>query len=445
MSFGGVGLLARRDSAAEQKGEGRLVFGLEGGEAFGLRCLAGFDFDGDRAPFMFAKEFHFGPALPPTRRVPTKGVEFLRDEIFRMVAFVGTVVLPQYVAHGQAADGSQQAGVEEEEFEKIFLRVRGKGEKAAIDDRVPEHETRSLQPIDRPDDPLVAPQSGYGFLEGKLRRGSALVAAQLGGDVLPKPLEVHGVLLAAVLGHVREVACRKPLLDFSDLRAGAPDIGPQGLERGNRLGHAPHREIHGEFPPKQTMHGLARRVPCSETLKIRRQGGIRPRKQEFLEGHRSHFQFLDLADRIRDIGQMHSQQRACRADRKGWHLLGKIFQRGQRTGAFLNLIKNQKVQRIDGMPLHQGKLLQNATRLQRALEDISKLGILFEVDDVASWKCTPSELIQRIGLPNLTSPQNKEGFALRPRSPLLQRGFTNPFHAPKIPIKIKSGSKKLQK
>ena len=162
MSFGGVGLLAGRDSAAEQKGDGRLVFGLEGGEAFGLRCLAGFDFDGDRAPFMFAKEFHFGPALPPTRRVPTKGVEFLRDEIFRMVAFVGTVVLPQYVAHGQAADGSQQAGVEEEEFEKIFLRVRGKGEKAAIDDRVPEHEARSLQPIDRPDDPLVAPQSGYG-------------------------------------------------------------------------------------------------------------------------------------------------------------------------------------------------------------------------------------------------------------------------------------------
>jgi hypothetical protein len=97
------------------------------------------------------------------------------------------------------------------------------------------------------------------------------------------------------------------------------------------------------------------------------------------------------------------------------------------------------------MPLHQGKLLQHAARLQQALEDISKLGILFEVDDVASWKCTPSELIQRIGLPNLTSPQNKEGFALRPRSPLLQRGFTNPFHAQKIPNKIKSGSKKLQK
>jgi hypothetical protein len=28
---------------------------------------------------------------------------------------------------------------------------------------------------------------------------------------------------------------------------------------------------------------------------------------------------------------------------------------------------------------------------------------------------------------------------------LIQRGFTNPFHAQKIPIKIKSGSKKLQK
>jgi hypothetical protein len=28
---------------------------------------------------------------------------------------------------------------------------------------------------------------------------------------------------------------------------------------------------------------------------------------------------------------------------------------------------------------------------------------------------------------------------------LLQRGFTNPFHEPKIPNKIKSGNKKLQK
>jgi autotransporter-associated beta strand protein len=78
------------------------------------------------------------------QKLKSEGVEFLRNEIFSVVAFVGTIVLTQYICHGQSAQGSQQAGIENEQFEKILLRMCSEGEVATVDDRMPENQPGSL-------------------------------------------------------------------------------------------------------------------------------------------------------------------------------------------------------------------------------------------------------------------------------------------------------------
>ena len=168
MAFGSTGLSAW-DFAAEEEGERRLILGPKGGEAFGLGDLAGFHLHLNRAALAFAKKLHFSLSLPSTRGLPTKGVEFLRDEIFRVVAFIGTIVLTQNVGHGQSAQGSQQAGIKDEQFEKILLPVCIKGEVATVDDRMPENEPGSQQPVNHAGHSVVATQTGGGFLEDDLR------------------------------------------------------------------------------------------------------------------------------------------------------------------------------------------------------------------------------------------------------------------------------------
>lgn len=78
----------------------------------------------EMAWLFFAKKLHLILFLPLIRGLPTEGVEFQRDEIFSVVAYIGTIVLPQDVRHGQSAPGSQRAGIEDEEFEKNSPSVR---------------------------------------------------------------------------------------------------------------------------------------------------------------------------------------------------------------------------------------------------------------------------------------------------------------------------------
>ena len=116
---------------------------------------------------------------------------------------------------------------------------------------------------------------------------------------------------------------------------------------------------------------------------MRRQGGIRPREQKLLESHRHHLQLLDFANRIRNIAQMNPEKRPSRTDREGRHLLREIFQRCQRTRAFLDFIEKNKVRRgINRPTLHKRQLLQNPVRLQRSLENIAEPRVLLKIDDV---------------------------------------------------------------
>lgn len=112
MAFGGTGLSAW-DFAAEKEGERRLILGLKGGEAFGLGDLARFDLRRNGPALVFAMKLHFSLSFPPTSSLPTEGVEFLRNEIFSVVALAGSIVLSRDVCYGQAVQGSQHADIED--------------------------------------------------------------------------------------------------------------------------------------------------------------------------------------------------------------------------------------------------------------------------------------------------------------------------------------------
>lgn len=97
------------------------------------------------------------------------------------------------------------------------------------------------------------------------------------------------------------------------------------------------------------MHSLAWQVRCGEILEVRSQGCIRPREQEL----------LDFANQIRYLAQMNPEKISDRTDRERWHLLREVFQRSQSTGAFLDFIKKEGLQRHRSATLHEGKVLQD--------------------------------------------------------------------------------------
>ena len=73
------------------------------------------------------------------------------------------------------------------------------------------------------------------------------------------PPEGVELLLAAILGHIGEVVCGESLLNFSGLRAGVPQVSPQGLKSGNAV--AASRRWGGRASPQESDGGGAPSLP----------------------------------------------------------------------------------------------------------------------------------------------------------------------------------------
>src|SRR3990170_3867627 len=135
--------------------------------------------------------------------------------------------------------------------------------------------------------------------------------------------------------------------------------------------------------------------------------------EEFIEGKGVHIQKLNFPDGEGVRLQRHAQEGTGGAQSQLRHLLGEIFQAGERLGAALDLIEDDQIQAaVDGPVEVKLQFVEYAIRFQIPLEYPPQLFILFKIDIMVTWKSRSAEFLQDIGLADLPGAPENQGFAV---------------------------------
>jgi hypothetical protein len=140
--------------------------------------------------------------------------------------------------------------------------------------------------------------------------------------------------------------------------------------------------------------------------------------EKFCERKGVHIQKLNFSDRERVRLQRYAQKRSGSAQGQLRHLLGEIFQAGQRPGAALDLIEDHQIQAaVDGPIEVKLQFFEDSSRFQILLEYPSESFILFEIDIMMPGKSRSAEFLQYPGFANLPGAPENQGFAVYGRFP----------------------------